>query len=173
MDCLKLTQERYKKLFQESAVNLLALEAGGGLNGTNYISTGSESLDSLIGIPNICGITKGAITEVCGFPGNGKTQFWYELFIFYSVNASFIIESSTVALFFSLQTSFYAAAAHGKVIYIDTKGGFSAERFKGKSPYLTFYAPTYSRGYLFDKVGFLNMLANIEAPIVSAIPNRT
>lgn len=77
MDILQATQERNKKYFKESASSLLFHEFT-----DNCISTGSENLDNLLGTPTVYGISKGVITEICGFSGNGKSQLWLGIIFF-------------------------------------------------------------------------------------------
>lgn len=74
MDCIQATQEQSQIFFKETACSLLLKECD--FDNTNYIYTNSK-IDDLIGYSNVPGISKGVITEICGFPGNGKTQLWY------------------------------------------------------------------------------------------------
>ncbi len=72
---------------------------------TEKISTGSENLDSLFG----GGIEVGAITEIFGEFGSGKTQICHTLCIIVQLEKS-------------------SGGLNGKVIYIDTENTFRPER---------------------------------------------
>jgi RAD51-like protein 2 len=67
-----------------------------------WISTSSSALDHLLG----GGIPLNKVTELCGFPGTGKTQLAMQL---------------TANVIVSMESSSW-------VIYIDSEGGFSPER---------------------------------------------
>lgn len=70
-----------------------------------YITTGSRHLDDLIG----GGIETGAITEVFGESGSGKTQLCLTLAV-------------------ACQLQFAQGGGEGKCLYIDTNGTFRPER---------------------------------------------
>ncbi|KAG0380801.1 hypothetical protein BGX24_004926 [Mortierella sp. AD032] len=71
------------------------------------ITASSTEINSLFGAAN--GIPPGKITEICGLPGSGKTQFGMQL----SINA---------------QLPRSMGGAGGSSIYIDTEGSFVARR---------------------------------------------
>lgn len=72
-----------------------------------YCTTGSRSLDSLLG----GGIETKAVTEVIGAYGSGKSQLCHTLSV-------------------TCQLPYEEGGLNGKVIYIDTEGTFRANRIK-------------------------------------------
>lgn len=83
-----------------TATDLLAEERARG-----SIITFSDALDGLIGN----GIPLAKVTEVCGAPGIGKTQFGIQLAVSAQIPAAF-------------------GGVDGEVVYIDTEGSFVPER---------------------------------------------
>ncbi len=74
----------------------------------NFITTGSENLNSLLGGK---GVETKAMTEAFGAYGSGKTQLGLQL----SVNVQLPVEKG---------------GANGKAVYIDTEGTFRPERIR-------------------------------------------
>ncbi|XP_058061588.1 DNA repair protein RAD51 homolog 3-like [Anopheles bellator] len=89
-------------MFKFDAYDLLNEECDRG-----GILTFCKDLDLVLG----CGIAQGLITELCGRPGSGKTQFCLQL----SVN---------------VQIPRQLGGLEGRVAYLDTKYGFSPQRIQ-------------------------------------------
>ncbi|KAI8912654.1 Rad51C protein [Gorgonomyces haynaldii] len=71
------------------------------------ITTGSTKLDQLMGH----GIPTGHVTEICGVPGNGKTQLCMQLCI-------------------NVQLPHNLGGLGSKAIYVDTEGSFTPKRLE-------------------------------------------
>ena len=100
----------------------------------NYITTGSQNLNELLGGK---GIESRAITEAFGSYGSGKTQL-----------------GSTLAV--NVQLPLEKGGANGKCVFIDTEGTFRPERiiqiarYRGVDPDVALQNIIYARAYNSD-----------------------
>lgn len=120
-------------MFRKSAYDVFKEEMEAG-----FIVTLCKDFDEAIG----GGIRIGAITELVGQPGAGKTQFWY----FGQFKAKKSLSNILIILFSFIQIAWQTRSLQlcvnvqipknlrglgGAAVFIDTNRGFSLDRIKG------------------------------------------